>query len=200
MTTSDIAAVRRATDRVRQRALAEGLIDIGYATLDTPIGRLLVAATAVGLVRIGFEDEGDGPLIELSALVSPRIMETPGRVDEARRQLDSYFDRGLRQFNLPLDWRLVGSFGRRVLGRVARVPYGGVESYGDVAVEIGHPRAARAVGNAVGANPMPIVVPCHRVVRTGGALGGYGGGLPRKRFLLELEGALPTSRAAARSG
>jgi len=200
MTTSDIAAVRRATDRVRQRALAEGLIDIGYATLDTPIGRLLVAATAVGLVRIGFEDEGDGPLIELSALVSPRIMETPGRVDEARRQLDSYFDRGLRQFNLPLDWRLVGSFGRRVLGRVARVPYGGVESYGDVAVEIGHPRAARAVGNAVGANPMPIVVPCHRVVRTGGALGGYGGGLPRKRFLLELEGALPTSREAARSG
>ena len=200
MTTSDIAAVRRATDRVRERALAEGLIDIGYATLDTPIGRLLVAATAVGLVRIGFEDEGDGPLIELSALVSPRIMETPGRVDEARRQLDSYFDRGLRQFNLPLDWRLVGSFGRRVLGRVARVPYGGVESYGDVAVEIGHPRAARAVGNAVGANPMPIVVPCHRVVRTGGALGGYGGGLPRKRFLLELEGALPTSRAAARSG
>ncbi|TME50434.1 MAG: methylated-DNA--[protein]-cysteine S-methyltransferase [Chloroflexi bacterium] len=200
MTTSDIAAVRRATDRVRERALAEGLIDIGYATLDTPIGRLLVAATAEGLVRIGFEDEGDGPLIELSALVSPRIMETPGRVDEARRQLDSYFDRGLRQFNLPLDWRLVGSFGRRVLGRVARVPYGGVESYGDVAVEIGHPRAARAVGNAVGANPMPIVVPCHRVVRTGGALGGYGGGLPRKRFLLELEGALPTSRAAARSG
>ena len=200
MTTSDIAAVRRATDRVRERALAEGLIDIGYATLDTPIGRLLVAATAVGLVRIGFEDEGDGPLIELSALVSPRIMETPGRVDEARRQLDSYFDRGLRQFNLPLDWRLVGSFGRRVLGRVARVPYGGVESYGDVAVEIGHPRAARAVGNAVGANPMPIVVPCHRVVRTGGALGGYGGGLPRKRFLLELEGALPTSRAAAHSG
>ena len=200
MTTSDIAAVRRATDRVRERALAEGLIDIGYATLDTPIGRLLVAATAVGLVRIGFEDEGDGPLIELSALVSPRIMETPGRVDEARRQLDSYFDRGLRQFNLPLDWRLVGSFGRRVLGRVARLPYGGVESYGDVAVEIGHPRAARAVGNAVGANPMPIVVPCHRVVRTGGALGGYGGGLPRKRFLLELEGALPTSRAAARSG
>ncbi len=200
MTMSDIAAVRRATDRVRERALAEGLIDIGYATLDTPIGRLLVAATAVGLVRIGFEDEGDGPLIELSALVSPRIMETPGRVDEARRQLDSYFDRGLRQFDLPLDWRLVGSFGRRVLGRVARVPYGGVESYGDVAVEIGHPRAARAVGNAVGANPMPIVVPCHRVVRTGGALGGYGGGLPRKRFLLELEGALPTSRAAARSG
>ena len=200
MTTSDIAAVRRATDRVRERALAEDLIDIGYATLDTPIGRLLVAATAVGLVRIGFEDEGDGPLIELSALVSPRIMETPGRVDEARRQLDSYFDRGLRQFDLPLDWRLVGSFGRRVLGRVARLPYGGVESYGDVAVEIGHPRAARAVGNAVGANPMPIVVPCHRVVRTGGALGGYGGGLPRKRFLLELEGALPTSRAAARSG
>jgi len=200
MTMSDIAAVRRATDRVRERALAEGLIDIGYATLDTPIGRLLVAATAVGLVRIGFEDEGDGPLIELSALVSPRIMETPGRVDEARRQLDSYFDRGLRQFDLPLDWRLVGSFGRRVLGRVARLPYGGVESYGDVAVEIGHPRAARAVGNAVGANPMPIVVPCHRVVRTGGALGGYGGGLPRKRFLLELEGALPTSRAAARSG
>ena len=200
MTTSEVAAVRRATDRVREQALAEGLVDIGYATLDTPIGRLLLASTPVGLVRIGFEDEGDGPLLELSALVSPRIMEAPGRVDEARRQLDDYFDRGLRRFDLPLDWRLVGSFGREVLRRVARVPYGDVESYGDVAVEIGHPRAARAVGNAVGANPMPIVIPCHRVVRTGGALGGYGGGLPRKRFLLELEGALPTSREAARSG
>ena len=94
----------------------------------------------------------------------------------------------------------MGGFGRRVLGRVSSVPYGGVESYGDVAMEIGAPRAARAVGNAVGANPLPIIVPCHRVVRTGGALGGYGGGLPRKRFLLELEGALPTSLVAARSG
>jgi len=200
MTTIDAAAVRRVTERVRERALAEGLLDIGYATMDTPIGRLLVASTRLGLVRIGFEDEGEEPLVELSARVSPRILESPARVDEARRQLERYFSRGLRRFDLPLDWRLVGAFGRRVLRRVARVPYGNVESYGDVAVDVGHPRAARAVGNAVGANPMPIVVPCHRVVRAGGALGGYGGGLPRKRFLLELEGALPTNPEAARSG
>ena len=200
MTTIEDSTVMRAAERVRERALAEGLIDIGYATLDTPIGRLLLAATSVGLIRVGFEDEGDGPLLELASRVSPRILESPARLDGARRQLDGYFGGGLRRFDLPLDWRLVGGFGRRVLGRVSSVPYGGVESYGDVAMEIGAPRAARAVGNAVGANPLPIIVPCHRVVRTGGALGGYGGGLPRKRFLLELEGALPTSLVAARSG
>jgi len=200
MSTIEESTVMHATETVRERALAEGLVDIGYATLDTPIGRLLLAATSVGLIRVGFEHEGDGPLLELSSRVSPRILESPARLDDARRQLELYFGGALRRFDLPLDWRLVAGFGRRVLGRVSTVPYGGVETYRDVAVEIGAPRAARAVGNAVGANPWPIIVPCHRVVRTGGALGGYGGGLPRKRFLLELEGAAPTSLGAARSG
>lgn len=201
MTTIDHATVERATTRFHATALHRGLVDIGYATLDSPVGRLLVAATPEGLVRVGFEHEGEAPLLELSARVSPRILESPARVDEVRRQLDRYFAGRLHSFDLVLDWRLAGDgFRRRVLERVARVPFGGVESYRDVAFEVGAPRAARAVGNAVGANPIPIVVPCHRVVRSGGALGGYGGGISRKRFLLELEGALPTSPGAARSG
>jgi methylated-DNA-[protein]-cysteine S-methyltransferase len=201
MTTIDQATVERATARFYATALDRGLVDIAYATLDSPVGRLLVAATEEGLVRVGFEHEGDGPLLELSARVSPRILESPARVDEVRRQLDRYFAGRLRTFDLLLDWRLAGgAFRRKVLERVSKVPFGGVESYRDVAVEVGAPRAARAVGNAVGANPIPIIVPCHRIVRSGGALGGYGGGISRKRYLLELEGALPTSPAAARSG
>ena len=107
-----------------------------------------------------------------------------------RRELEEYFDGRRRQFELPLDWTLVGPFGRRVLGVTSEIPYGGVLSYAEVAAEAGSPRGSRAAGNALGANPIPIVVPCHRVLRSGGALGGYGGGLERKRFLLELEGAL----------
>jgi methylated-DNA-[protein]-cysteine S-methyltransferase len=174
--------------RFRDRAEASGLVDVAVTTMDSPIGTLLLMATRRGLVRVAFEDENrDEVLGEVASLLSPRILEAPRRLDTVRRELDAYFTGSLQEFDLDLDWSLVGPFARRVLRRTARIPYGSVASYGDVAAGIGTPRAARAVGNALGSNPIPVVVPCHRVVRTGGAIGGYGGGLPRKRFLLDLE-------------
>jgi methylated-DNA-[protein]-cysteine S-methyltransferase len=174
--------------RFRDRAEASGLIDVAVTSMDSPIGPLLLMATRKGLVRIAFESENrDEVLGEVADQLSPRIMESPRRLDAVRRELDDYFSGRIQDFDLDLDWSLVGPFARRVLRRTARIPYGSVASYGDVAAGIGTPRAARAVGNALGSNPIPVVVPCHRVVRTGGAIGGYGGGLPRKRFLLDLE-------------
>ncbi len=175
--------------RFRERAEAAHLIDVAMTTMDTPIGTLLLLATPRGLVRISFESEDrDEVLGDIAAHVSPRILEAPRRLDPARRELERYFGGTLHDFDLPIDWTLTGPFARRVLRRTARIPYGSVASYGDVAHDIGAPRGARAVGNALGSNPIPVVVPCHRVVRTGGAIGGYGGGLPRKRWLLDLEG------------
>ena len=166
-----------------------GLAEVAYALVDSPVGDLLVANTKRGLVRIAYLDnEPPGDVLQqIAARLSPRVLEAPGRVDEIRRQLDSYFEGRLTRFELPIDWSLVGPFGRRVLHRTARIPYGDVSTYGQVARDIGTPRAARATGNALGANPMPIVVPCHRVLRSGGALGGYGGGVERKKQLLALE-------------
>jgi methylated-DNA-[protein]-cysteine S-methyltransferase len=169
------------TDRFLQRADAEGLVDVAVATMDSPIGTLLLMATPKGLVRIAFEDENRDEVLGEVAM--------PRRLDPVRRELDRYFAGELQDFEVPLDWSLVGDFARKVLRRTARIPYGSVASYGEVAMEVGTPRGARAVGNALGSNPIPVVVPCHRVVRTGGAIGGYGGGLPRKRYLLALEGA-----------
>src|SRR5205085_4662842 len=171
------------------RATREGLLDVAYTHADSPVGSLLLAATPRGLACIsysGFRSE-DETLERLAARLSPRMIEAPARLDDARRQLDEYFSGRLAEFSLPIDWSLVGDFGRRVLGRTAEIPYGSVSTYGDVARAIGSPRAARATGNALGANPMPIVVPCHRVLRSGGALGGYGGGVERKKQLLALE-------------
>ena len=176
------------TDRFVERAQAKRLIDVAVTTMDSPIGTLLLMATPKGLVRIAFESENrDEVLGEVAEHLSPRILEAPRRLDPVRRELEKYFDGKLQDFDVPLDWSLTGDFARRVLRRTARIPYGSVASYGDVAVGIGTPRGARAVGNALGSNPIPVVVPCHRVVRTGGAIGGYGGGLTRKRFLLALE-------------
>jgi len=176
------------TDRFVERAQAKHLIDVAVTTMDSPIGPLLLMATPKGLVRIAFESENrDDVLGEVAEQLSPRILEAPRRLDPVRRELEKYFEGKLKDFDVPLDWSLTGEFARRVLRRTARIPYGSVASYGDVAVGIGTPRAARAVGNALGSNPIPVVVPCHRVVRTGGAIGGYGGGLTRKRFLLDLE-------------
>jgi methylated-DNA-[protein]-cysteine S-methyltransferase len=176
------------TDRFLVRADAKGLLDVALTTMDSPIGTLLLMATPKGLVRIAFEDENrDEVLGEVAMRLSPRILEAPRRLDPVRRELDRYFAGKLRDFEVPLDWSLSGDFARKVLRRTARIPYGSVASYGDVAVGVGTPRGARAVGNALGSNPIPVVVPCHRVVRTGGAIGGYGGGLPRKRWLLALE-------------
>jgi methylated-DNA-[protein]-cysteine S-methyltransferase len=179
---------RAVTDRFLERADAKGLLDVAVTTMDSPIGPLLLMATPKGLVRIAFDYENrDEVLGEVAMRVSPRILDAPRRLDPVRRELDRYFAGKLRDFDLPIDWSLSGEFARKVLRRTARIPYGSVASYGDVAVGVGTPRGARAVGNALGSNPIPVVVPCHRVVRTGGAIGGYGGGLPRKRWLLALE-------------
>ena len=176
------------TDRFVERAQAKRLIDVAVTTMDSPIGTLLLMATPKGLVRIAFESENrDEVLGEVAEQLSPRILEAPRRLDPVRRELEKYFEGKLHDFDVPLDWSLTGEFARRVLRRTARIPYGSVASYGDVAVGVGTPRGARAVGNALGSNPIPVIVPCHRVVRTGGAIGGYGGGLTRKRFLLALE-------------
>jgi methylated-DNA-[protein]-cysteine S-methyltransferase len=181
-----LAAARRLSDRVA----GEGLADISYALLDSPFGELLLAASEQGLLRLAFPEEDEDAVLErLAARVSPRIVQAPARLDPIRRELDEYFEGRRRAFELPLDWTLVGPFGRRVLGATAQIPYGRVSTYTEVAAEAGSPRGSRAAGNALGANPIPIVVPCHRVLRGSGALGGYAGGLPRKQFLLELEGA-----------
>ncbi len=185
------AAARRLTRRIA----GEGLADVTYASVDSPWGPLLAATTKRGLVKLGYpEDDVESVLERLARRVSPRIVEadagSDGGLEAVQRELDEYFEGRRRTFELPLDWTLVGPFGRRVLRATSEIPYGGVLSYAEVAAEAGSPRGSRAAGNALGANPIPIVVPCHRVLRSGGALGGYGGGLHRKRFLLELEGAL----------
>jgi methylated-DNA-[protein]-cysteine S-methyltransferase len=175
------------------RAEAEDLVDVAYATTGSPIGPLLVAATPVGLVRVAFQTEGsDEVLDDLAGRVSPRILEAPARLDEIRRELDEYFEGRRNQFELPLDWRLSRGFRKRVLERLyADVGYGRTVSYLELATLVGSPTAGRAVGIAMATNPIPIVVPCHRVVRTGGNLGGYRGGLPTKVKLLELEAGRP---------
>jgi methylated-DNA-[protein]-cysteine S-methyltransferase len=171
------------------RAEAEDLVDVAYAHADSPIGSLLVAATPAGLVRLGFQTEDqDHILDDLAERVSPRILEAPARLDETRRELDEYFEGRRDHFDLPLDWQLSRGFRKTVLERLyADVGYGHTVSYLDLATMVGNPKASRAVGTAMATNPIPIVVPCHRVLRTGGNLGGYGGGLGTKVRLLELE-------------
>ena len=182
-----------AARRLAARVAAEGLADVSYATADSPFGTLLLAATGRGLVRVAFpEEDVDSVLERLARGISPRIVETPAPLDPVRRELDEYFAGRRREFELDLDWALIGRFGRRVLKVTSEIPYGGVQSYGEVAADAGSPRGSRAAGNALGSNPIPIVIPCHRVLRSGGALGGYGGGVERKRWLLELEGAIAT--------
>jgi methylated-DNA-[protein]-cysteine S-methyltransferase len=183
----------RELPRVDLAAAEAGLLDVAYATLDSPLGELLVAVTPRGLVRIAYLAAGereDDVLAALAARVSPRVLASTRPVDDARRQLDEYFERRRSTFELPVDLRLVHGFGRRVLRATTRIPYGGTSSYKQIATQAGSPRGHRAAGNALGANPIPIVVPCHRVLHTGGGLGGYGGGVERKRVLLEVEGSL----------
>jgi methylated-DNA-[protein]-cysteine S-methyltransferase len=183
----------RELPRVDLAAAEAGLLDVAYATLDSPLGELLVAVTPRGLVRIAYLAAGereDDVLADLAARVSPRVLASTRPVDDARRQLDEYFERRRSTFELPVDLRLVHGFGRRVLRATTRIPYGGTSSYKQIATQAGSPRGHRAAGNALGANPIPIVVPCHRVLHTGGGLGGYGGGVERKRVLLEVEGVL----------
>jgi methylated-DNA-[protein]-cysteine S-methyltransferase len=182
-------------DALKQRLIEgaeeQGLVDVAYATTDSPFGELLVASTERGLVRVGLPAQVEDELLqELSDRVSPRVLEAPARLDLVRSELDEYFEGKRTEFDLPLDWRLSKDFRRRALRAVNRIPYGHTRTYMEVARSAGNERAVRAAGTACGSNPIPIVVPCHRVLRTGGGLGGYGGGLPMKEGLLELEGQL----------
>ena len=165
----------------------EGLIDVAVSTVDSPIGGLLVAVTPKGLVRLAFDPER--VLEELAERISPRVVDAPARLDPVRRELDEYFTGRRRVFDITVDWSLTSGFRRRVLEATERIPTGEVTTYGALARQVGKPTAARAVGGAVGSNPVAIVVPCHRVLPASGGVGNYGGGPDRKEFLLELEHA-----------
>lgn len=185
------ADAAEAAGRLSARIAREGLADVEFAPVDSPFGTLYGARTRRGLVRLAFPEESLEDFLErLAARLSPRIIEAPAALDPVRRELEEYFAGSRRDFDLALDWSLITPFATRVLRKTAAIPYGGHLSYAEVAAEAGSPRGARAAGNALGSNPIPIVIPCHRVLHSGGGLGGYGGGLDRKQFLLELEGAL----------
>jgi len=173
-----------------EAALDEGLLDVGYGFVDSPFGTLMVAVTRRGLVRLDYPGHDlDTELEDLAARVSPRVLESARATQGVRRELDEYFTGNRRAFDVPVDLSLTTGFTRAVLTATSRIPFGSVSTYRAVAEAAGSPRASRAAGNALGSNPVPIVVPCHRVVRTGGGLGGYTGGLERKVALLRLEGA-----------
>jgi methylated-DNA-[protein]-cysteine S-methyltransferase len=176
------------------RFAATAPADVSYALVDSPVGTLVAASTERGLACLSYEDHHggvDGVLETLAARISPRILEAPARLDTVRRELDEYFEHRRTAFDLPIDWALVTPFGRRVLQATASIPFGEVSTYGRIAERAGNPKAARATGNALGSNPMPIVVPCHRVLHTGGrGIGNYTGGVHRKEALLRLEGVL----------
>jgi methylated-DNA-[protein]-cysteine S-methyltransferase len=168
-----------------------GLIDVAYAFEDSPLGRLLIASSSQGLLRLAYaEVDPDRVLADLAVRISPRIIAAPGRLDPVRRQLKEYFTGRRRDFDLALDRRLIRpGFSGRVLDATAQIASGAVSSYRGVAGAAGSPGAFRAAGSALGANPLPIIIPCHRVLASGGGLGGYTGGPDRKAQLLELEGA-----------
>jgi methylated-DNA-[protein]-cysteine S-methyltransferase len=179
-----------AARQLAQAAEHHGLLDVAWARLDSPLGTLLAAATPTGLCALWYEESRIERFLDLLARrISPRVLEAPHRLEKVHRQLDEYFAGRRRTFDVPLDWRLTNGFTQRVLQVAAGIPYGAVRTYREVAAETGNPKASRAAGNALGANPLPIIVPCHRVVRTGGGLGGYTTGVHKKAFLLALEGA-----------
>jgi len=188
---ADVLAEAAAAD-LAAAAAERGLLDVALGIFQSPVGELLLAVTPRGLAYVGFqEEERDELLGRFSRQLSPRILEHPAATDEVRRQLDEYFEGERTRFQLKLDRRLMRGIARDVLAATAKVPFGRTTTYGALAERIGRPRASRAVGNALGSNPIPIVVPCHRVLRTGGDVGGYAGGPSRKRRLLALEGSLP---------
>jgi len=174
--------------RFRAAAGDSGLLDVAYDVVDSPIGPLLLAVTERGLCRLSFDADPDADLDDLARHHGRRVLRAPKRLDDPRRQLEEYFEGEREVFELPADLTGVPAFQTHVLEELARVPYGQVTTYGALARTIGNPRAARAVGGALNRNPVPIVLPCHRVVGSTGSLVGYGGGLDRKRALLQLEG------------
>ncbi|HEY8638258.1 MAG TPA: methylated-DNA--[protein]-cysteine S-methyltransferase [Solirubrobacteraceae bacterium] len=180
-----------AATRLATHAAETGAADVAYAEVDSPVGTLVAAATRRGLVRLAYEDSDGGldAVVEgLASKLSPRIVEAPALLDAVRRQLDEYFEGRRNGFDLPVDLVLVSPFTRRVLKATARVPFGATSTYREIATRAGNAAASRAAGNALGANPIAIVVPCHRVLHSGGGLGGYTGGLDRKKLLLSVEG------------
>ncbi len=176
--------------RFRKAAAAEGLLDVGFDVVDSPIGPLLVAATARGLCRVWFKPDPEQQLDSLARTFGSRVLRSSASVAGAHRQLDEYFTRRRESFELDVDLRATAPFARSVLEELARVPYGQTTTYGTLAARVGAPRAARAVGTVMNRNPLPIVLPCHRVVGSNGSLTGYGGGLHVKEHLLRLEGVL----------
>jgi len=184
---ADIVALR---SRLTERAEREDLVDVAYRVVDSPIGPLLVAASSTGLVRVAFQSEGhDAVLDQLATQISPRIMTMPARTDDVARQLDEYFAGRRHEFDLPLDLQLVSGFRRTVISHLPDIAYGSTASYKAVAAMAGNPTAVRAVGSACSHNPVPVVVPCHRVVRSDGSIGNYLGGVDAKAALIALESA-----------
>ena len=186
----DPGELSRLHARLAAAAHQDGVLDVAYRIIDSPVGPLLLAATEEGLMRVAYAREGhDAVLQTLADKVSPRILSAPGRLDTAARELDEYFAGRRHAFDLPLDWRLSAGFRRAVLGHLPEIGYGHTASYSAVAELAGNPKAVRAVGTACATNPLPVVVPCHRVVRADGSMGGYLGGPDAKRTLLTLEEA-----------
>jgi methylated-DNA-[protein]-cysteine S-methyltransferase len=178
----------RLHDRLVAAAGSAGVLDVAYRTLDSPVGALLLAATESGLVRVAFASQDHAAVLSnLAEQVSPRVLRAPGRLDGVARELDEYFEGRRSHFDLPLDLRLARGFRRDVLTHLRDIRYGSTQSYAAVAAATGHPQAARAVGSACRVNPLPIVVPCHRVIRADGSPGEYAGGVEAKRRLLALE-------------
>ena len=181
---------RRLQRRLADAAGADGLLDVAYRMLDTAVGRLLLAATEKGVVRVAYAAEDhDAVLDRLARDVSPRILHAPARLDLAARELDEYFARRRIEFDVPLDLRLAHGFRRTVLHHLRDIGYGTTSSYAELAAAAGSPRAVRAVGCACANNPLPLLLPCHRVVRSDGSIGQYAGGVDAKEALLTLEGA-----------
>ena len=182
--------LRRLHDRLAADAQGEGLLDVAYRTIDTPVGSLLLAATDLGLVRVAYSVEDHEAVLQVLAdQISPRILLAPSRLDASVREFEEYFEGRRHTFDLQLDWRLSEGFRSTVLHALPNIGYGQTASYAAVAQLAGSPKAVRAVGSACATNPLPVVVPCHRVVRSDGALGGYLGGVEAKRTLLDLEAA-----------
>lgn len=184
------ALLDRVSDTFAERAMSEGIVDVAVTNIDTPVGPLLLAATEAGIVRVGFDIEGtDEVYAKLAETVSPRVLQSSnGLLAMARTQLEEYFAGTRGHFDLPLDLRMAkGPYRRAVLGLLSDIPLGETRTYAELAIESGRPNAVRAVGSGCANNPLPIIVPCHRVLRTGGQLGGYLGGVARKQWLLEHE-------------
>ncbi len=176
--------------RFREAAVRTGMLDAGYDVVDSPVGPLLVAATERGLLRISFDADSEGQLERIAQVAGPRVLRAPQQIDGVRRELDEYFEGRRHAFDLAIDLRGVTPFGELVLMELARIPFGETATYGALATRAGNPKAARAVGTIMNRNPVPIVLPCHRVIGADGSLVGYGGGLERKVALLTLEGVL----------